>query len=136
MTAAGTLRSRAGWELPGEGLTIEVDPAGGPGGQHANRSSTRVRVRADLRRLRGPAAERVRHRLGEEVTVTVSETRSQVRNRAIALDRLRRRLDEASRPVPARRPTRPSRAAVKRRLAAKRHRSDIKRARRRPDPGD
>ena len=74
--------------------------------------------------------DRLLDKLGPVVTVVVDETRSQTRNRALALERLRARLETAlARPRP-RRATKPSRGSVERRLAAKRRRSDTKRGRR------
>ena len=66
------------------------------------------------------------------MTVSADDERSQLRNRRLALDRLRRRLAEALRVDPPRRPTRPTKGAVERRLEAKRHQAARKRDRRRP----
>lgn len=68
------------------------------------------------------------------VTVSVDESRSQWRNRAIALRRMTRLLRDASRIERSRRMTRPTRASRARRLEAKRRRSETKRLRRRPNP--
>jgi ribosome-associated protein len=73
-------------------------------------------------------------RLGAEVRVVVDAHRSQARNRVEALDRLAERLDEANRaPAPVRKPTRPTRGATERRLAAKR-RTAARKADRRAGP--
>lgn len=126
------------WVIPGDELRWSFGPAGGPGGQHANRAHTRVELRFDLARSTAfpdDVKARIRQRLGtDEVTVTVDQTRSQWRNRVIARRRLARRLLEASRRPPARRPTRPTRASRRRRRLEKQRRSDIKRLRRRPEP--
>jgi ribosome-associated protein len=74
-------------------------------------------------------------RLGPEVRVVVSDERSQLRNRELALERLRSRLADALYVEKPRRATKPSRAAKERRLEEKRHRSDTKR-RRRGEPDD
>jgi ribosome-associated protein len=81
------------------------------------------------------ALERLAGRLVDGVlTVTVSEQRSQLRNREAALERMGEILAAAvSPPPPKRRPTRPSRRAVDRRIAAKRRRSETKRLRRADD---
>jgi ribosome-associated protein len=107
--------------------------SGGPGGQHVNTANTRAEVRFDIAgspslgpRQRAPLLER----LGPEVRVVASEERSQLRNRELALERLRSRLAEALRVQTPRRATKPTRAAKEKRLEAKRQRSETKRRRR------
>lgn len=127
--------------IPAGELTWRFDPSGGPGGQHANRSSTRVELLFDVTSsavLDGATKARIlRHRnvdLGV-ISVRVSESRSQWRNRQIARERLVELLTEALQPPPPkRRRTRASRAARERRLAKKRERAETKRLRKRPDP--
>src|SRR3954468_12205401 len=102
-------------------------PSGGPGGQHATRSSTRAELRFDVAAspsLSEAQRERLLDRVGPLVVVVVDETRSQARNRALAVERLRTRLAAGLRRPRPRRPTKPSRGAVERRLTAKRRRSD------------
>jgi ribosome-associated protein len=117
-------------------LQWRFSASGGPGGQHANKAATRAEVRFDIATspsLTESQRERLVSRFGPSLTVIVDETRSQHRNRALALERLRSRLAGAlvrSRP---RRPTKPSRRAVERRLTAKHQRSETKRRRSRPD---
>ncbi len=127
--------------LPDAELKWRFDPSGGPGGQHANKSATRVELSFDVG---GSAAldETVRDRLlanlGTEVTdgivtVQVGESRSQWRNRQIARRRLADVLQDALRPPPPRRrATKPTRASKERRLAGKRARSETKRMRQTP----
>lgn len=116
-------------------------PSGGPGGQHANRSNTRAEARFDVERsasLSEAQRRRVSDKLGPVVTVIVDETRSQTRNRAIAVDRLAQRLADALVVPRPRRPTKPSRAAKARRVDTKRRRGETKRGRsrsHRPDEG-
>ena len=109
-------------------------PSGGPGGQHANRAHTRVEAEVDLRAARGIEAE-VRDRLGERlgpvIRVVVDQHRSQARNREQALDEVEKRLCEALVEAIPRKPTRPRRGAVERRLEAKRRRGARKAERRR-----
>jgi ribosome-associated protein len=130
--------------LPDEELEVRFSRSSGPGGSHANTSSTRVEVVFDLgasptltdaerdrarRRLRGKldAAGRLR--------VVAQDERSQARNRELALNRLAELLRHAlAPPPPARRPTRPSAAAQAERLAGKRRTGDAKRLRRPPEP--
>jgi ribosome-associated protein len=110
---------------------------GGPGGQHANTSDTRVEVRFDVAASPslGPRQRaRLLDRLGPVVRATASDTRSQARNRELALERLRDRVSDALRVRPARRATAPSAAARRRRLDAKRRQSARKRDRRPPRP--
>jgi len=109
--------------------------SGGPGGQHANTSDTRVEVRFDVASSPslGPRQRaRLLDRVGPVVRASASDTRSQARNRELALDRLRDRLADGLRVRPARRPTAPSVAARQRRLNAKRRQSARKRERRTP----
>jgi ribosome-associated protein len=107
--------------------------SGGPGGQHANRSNTRVEARLDLEHASGlgdDARVRLIEKVGPVVRVVVDDERSQSRNRALATDRLRALLAEALVVPKRRRPTRPSKAAKERRLQEKRHRSETKQSRR------
>lgn len=117
---------------------MRFGPSGGPGGQHANRSNTRVELRFDV--AASPSldeAQRARlvERIGPELRVVVDDERSQSRNRALAVQRLTARLAEALYEPTPRRSTRPSRAARQRRLDDKRRQSDRKRDRRAP-PSD
>lgn len=116
-------------------LEWRATTSGGPGGQHANRSLTAVEVRFDVEGSRslGPRQRaRLLERLGPVVRASASETRSQARNRELALDRLRSRIAAALHVDAPRRPTRPSGAARAERVDAKRRRGDVKRQRRRP----
>jgi len=120
-------------------VTVRFSPSGGPGGQHANRSNTRVDLRFDVAgspSLDEAQRHRIQARVGDEIRVVADDERSQLRNRSIALERLRARLAAALREERRRRPTRPSRAAKARRLDAKRRQAERKRDRRRPQPGD
>lgn len=131
------LRVSRSCRIPLDELTWRFSPSGGPGGQHANKASTRVEVRFDVAASAslGPRQRaRLLERLGPAVRVVVSDERSQLRNREIALTRLAARLGDALRVEPTRVPTRPSRAKHEARLQAKRHRSDVKKQRRAPHP--
>ena len=110
-------------------------PSGGPGGQHANKASTRAGVRFDV--TASPSLDeyqraRLLARIGPVVRISVDEERSQLRNRRLALERLRERLAAALVEPRTRRKTRPTRGSVERRLDAKRRQSTRKRQRR-PD---
>jgi len=109
--------------------------SGGPGGQHANTSNTRVELRFDIAgspSLGPRQRSRLLEQIGPSLRVVSSSERSQSRNRAEALERLRSRLADALHVDAPRHATRPTRAAKERRLDTKRRRSDVKRARRTP----
>jgi ribosome-associated protein len=123
-------------------LVERFDPSGGPGGQHANRTSTRVELSFDLGsstsippEIKRRALERLADRFTDGVvTVTSADTRSQWRNRRIARTRLVDLLAAAlTAPPPRRRPTRPTTASRRQRLNQKRLRAEVKRLRRRPE---
>jgi ribosome-associated protein len=126
---------RGGVELPLSEVQLRTSRSSGPGGQHANVTASRVEAVLDVAASSLPeeCKRRVLARLGPRVTATAQDTRSQARNRELALERLRDRLDAALRVRRARRPTQPSAAARRRRQEQKRRRSERKRARRRPD---
>jgi ribosome-associated protein len=116
-------------------LDWRTSRSGGPGGQHANTADTRVEVSLALDRARSLGRverERLRARFGPVVRAVAADTRSQARNRELALQRLRGRLAEGLRVERSRRPTRPTRAARTARLDDKRRRADVKRGRTRP----
>ena len=120
-------------------LVWRVSRSGGPGGQHANTSDTRVEVSFDVVRSGslGPRQRaRLLERLGPVVRATAADSRSQARNRELALERLKTRLTRGLAVERARRPTRASRAAQARRLDAKRRRGQQKQQRRRPAVDD
>jgi len=128
--------------IPADELEWTFSPSGGPGGQHANRSSTRAEVRFNVARSR--AFDDVTRRTllrkfdpDTVISVTADETRSQWRNRQMAARRLGDRIREALKPdPPRRRPTKPSRSARRRRIEEKRSRSRTKILRRPPGAED
>ncbi len=125
--------------IPFDELEWRFTGSGGPGGQHANTSNTKVELRFDIAGSvsLGPRQRaRLIDRLGDSVRVVASERRSQHQNRELALDRLRARLAEGLHVNPTRVASSPSKAAKRRRVEQKRHRGDIKRTRRRPSEGD
>lgn len=132
----GLLRVSSSCAIPLAELTWRFSRSGGPGGQHANTSDTRVEVRFDIAASTGLGPRqraRLIDRLGPVVRVVASDERSQHRNRELALERLAARLADALRVATPRRATRPTRGSVERRLQGKRHQADRKSARRRPD---
>ncbi|MGI9578627.1 MAG: alternative ribosome rescue aminoacyl-tRNA hydrolase ArfB [Microthrixaceae bacterium] len=129
------LRVSGGLTIPGAELSERFMPSGGPGGQHANRSNTRVELRFDAAAstaLSDYQRSRIIELLGDDVRVVVDDERSQHRNRDIARDRLAGRLRNALTRETKRRPTKPSRGAKERRLKEKKRRSEIKAQRRPP----
>lgn len=125
--------------IPRSELDVTFSTSGGPGGQHANRSNTRVELRFDVvasTALGEAQRERVIAKLGPEVRVVVDDERSQLRNRALAEERLVERLRAALHVDRPRRATRPTKASQRRRLDAKTRRSQVKRTRRRPGGDD
>src|SRR5207302_10520809 len=124
--------------VPAHELQWRFSRSSGPGGQGVNTSDSRVELSLDIAAstafspyLRRRALDRLANRLVDGVlTITASEHRSQLRNRQAALARLADTFRAAVAPPAApRRPTKPSKAAEERRLAAKRRRSQIKRNR-------
>jgi ribosome-associated protein len=128
--------------IPADELEWTFSPSGGPGGQHANRSSTRAEVRLDVAASRAfddMTRQTVLRRIDPEtvISATADETRSQWRNRRQAARRLADRIRETLAPEPpARRPTKPSRAARRRRIDEKRSRSRTKSLRQTPRADD
>ena len=128
--------SFSGGTVPVSAVVWRFGPSGGPGGQHANRSNTRVEAVVDLTStgdIDPEVRQRLIDRLGAELRVAVDDTRSQARNREIALDRLEERLRRGLVTAKPRKPTRPSRRARRRRLDDKRRRAETKRGRARID---
>jgi len=119
--------------LPLGEVELQVSRSSGPGGQHAQRSETRVVAVFDVAAssaLTEAQKRRVIARAGPVLRATAQDERSRARNRAIALERLAAALREALRVERKRVPTQPSAAARERRLTAKRRRSETKRLRR------
>jgi ribosome-associated protein len=126
----------AGTFVPVEEIELRASRSGGPGGQHANKTSTRIEAVFDVSAsasLTDAQKERIVRRLGPRVTAVAQDARSQTRNRGLALERLRTRLAEALVTRKKRQPTRPGRGARERRLEQKRRQSERKQARRRPE---
>ncbi len=123
--------------IPLEELVWRFSGSGGPGGQHANTANTRVELLFDVATSPslGPRQRaRLLERLGPAVRVVASDSRSQLRNRELALERLAGRLAAALRVERPRLATSPTRASRERRLEDKRRRSERKRDRRPPEP--
>ena len=130
------LRPAPGVAIPLEEVVIRASRSSGPGGQHANVTASRIEVAFDVQAsesLTDDQKRRIMGRTGPVVRAVAQETRSQTRNRELALQRLEERLGRALAVRKARRATRPSKGAVERRLQAKRRQSQRKSDRRRPE---
>jgi ribosome-associated protein len=117
-------------------ITFRVSRSSGPGGQHAQKSSTRVEAVFDVEASEGLSeAERSRvvDRLGTVVRAIAQDERSQVRNRELATERVLEQVRKAARPRRRRTATAPTKASRERRLEEKRLRGETKRLRRPPD---
>jgi len=117
-------------------VAFRFSRSSGPGGQHAQKSSTRVEALFDVEQsgaLSPAEKRRVLERLGPVVRAVAQDERSQLRNRELATDRIVEQLREATRVRRRRRATTPTAAARERRLEEKKRRGDTKRLRRPPD---
>jgi ribosome-associated protein len=125
--------------LPLAEVELRASRSSGPGGQHANVTASRIEAVLDVRNTSALTEEqrrRVLARCGPRIVAVAQDTRSQARNRELALERLRGRLAQALAVQRHRRTTRPGRGAVERRLDSKRKTGERKRARRRPSGDD
>ena len=116
-------------------LEWRFSASGGPGGQHANTSNTRVELLFDIEgsgSLGPRQRDRLVERLGPRLRVVASERRSQLQNRELAIERLRERMAAALHVDPPRKPTKPSKAAKRVRVEQKRRTGERKRTRRAP----
>jgi ribosome-associated protein len=123
--------------IPLSEIAFRYSRSSGPGGQHAQKSETRVEALFDVD-ASSSLTDRQKHRVvrkaGPVLRAIAQDERSQARNRELAVERVADALREALRVERRRVPTKPSKAAVQRRLEQKRRRSDTKRLRR--PPGD
>lgn len=121
--------------IPISEITVRTSRSSGPGGQHANVTASRVEAVFDVASspsLSEDQRRRAMGRVGPRLTAVAQDARSQSRNRDLALERLRERLERALVVPRTRRPTRPSGGARQRRLDSKRRAGERKRERRRP----
>jgi ribosome-associated protein len=135
----GALFVNSELRIPREELAFRASRAGGPGGQHVNKTSTRIELvwsvrgsRALSEEQRSRLAVKLATRLDSEgiLRIVASDSRSQTRNRDVAEDRLARLVRLALAVPKIRRKTRPTRGGVEKRLQSKRELSEKKRERR------
>jgi ribosome-associated protein len=121
--------------LPFSEIELRVSRSSGPGGQHAQKSSTRVEAIFEVEAssaLSEVQKRRVVGRVGPVLRAVAQDERSQARNRELAVERLVEKLRVALAVPRARKPTRPTASSRERRLAGKKRRGETKRLRRRP----
>jgi ribosome-associated protein len=130
---SGDLPINAELTIPIEEVQIRTSRSSGPGGQHANVTASRVEasiVLDECTALSERDRARLQARFGPRVTASAQDTRSQMRNRELALERLRARIEQALRVQKPRRPTKPSRTSTRKRVDTKRQRGQLKKGRR------
>jgi ribosome-associated protein len=133
MSASESIRVTRSVVLPRSEIELRTSRSSGPGGQHAQKSETRVEAVFDVE---GSAAlsdgqkRRVLAKAGPVLRAIAQDERSQLRNKELAIERLVEQLRAALRVERARVPTKPSAAARRRRLDEKKRRGDVKRLRR------
>lgn len=145
-------RLAPGVEVPGDALRFSASRSGGPGGQNVNKRSTKVELRVRVHdlpislwskrrliRIAGPGrtvGDEGEDGVGEvEIQITSDAERTQRGNKRACLDRLREMLINATHRPRPRKPTRPSRGAIERRIKEKKVRGERKRLRKPPERG-
>jgi ribosome-associated protein len=122
--------------VPSSEIELRFSRSSGPGGQHAQRTETRVEAVFDVEEstaLTDVQKRRVVAKAGPTIRAVAQDERSQWRNRELAIERVVEALREALKVERRRRPTKPTAAARERRLEQKRRRSQTKRLRRPPE---
>jgi ribosome-associated protein len=133
------MRVTANVAIPLTEIELRTTRSSGPGGQHANVTDSRVEASfhvAASTALSEAQKTRVIARTGPVVRAVAQDARSQLRNRELALERLRDKLRQALHVDRPRRATKPSRGAKTRRLEAKRQLGERKQGRQRPKLDD
>jgi len=132
---ADLIRVTRSVNLPVDEIQLRFSRSSGPGGQHAQRSETRVEAILDVQAssaLTDAQKRRVIDRAGPTLRSVAQDERSQWRNRELAVERLVETLRAALKVERKRRPTKPTAGARERRLEQKKRRSETKRLRRPP----
>jgi len=133
MTAPESIRVTRSVVLPRAEIELRTSRSSGPGGQHAQKSETRVEAVFDVEAssaLTDGQKKRVLAKAGPVLRAVAQDERSQLRNKELATERLVASLREALHVERKRVPTKPSKAAKERRLDDKRRRGEVKRLRR------
>ena len=133
MTASESIRVTRSVVLPRAEIELRTSRSSGPGGQHAQKSETRVEAIFDVEgsnALTPGQKRRVLAKAGSTLRAIAQDERSQLRNKELATERLVAMLREALRVERKRVPTKPTKAAKERRLDDKRRRGEVKRLRR------
>lgn len=127
--------------VPADSIQITFVRSSGPGGQNVNKRSTKAQLRININNI--PLNDRAHARLvrlgrnainsNNELVLSADDTRSQSRNRRACMDRLREIIMRALIEPKMRKATKPTRGSVRRRLEAKKQRSETKKRRRPPD---
>jgi len=131
----GSLFIRARLTIPSHEIALRVTTSGGPGGQHANRSLTRVVASFDVAESQALSnADRALliQKIGPVVRTSAGRFRSQGQNRSAALEQLADKIAVALTRLPPRRPTKPTKGSKVRRVDDKKARGRVKEQRRRP----
>lgn len=130
-----SLRINGGTRIPLSDVVVRASRSSGPGGQHANMTSSRIEVSFDVQAsgaLSPGQQALVLDRIGPVVRAVSQDARSQSRNRQLALERLADRIRDALHVDAKRRPTGPSRNAKRKRVESKVKRGQVKKDRRNP----
>lgn len=125
--------------IPMAEIIVRASRSGGPGGQHANVTASKIEAVWDVTESQVVSdwqRERITERLGPVVRSIAQDTRSQAANRDLALERLAGRLAAALVVERPRRKTKPTKGSVQRRLGAKKQQAQRKAGRRRPSGED
>ncbi len=133
MDQDGDLHTPDGLIVPESALVWAFARSGGAGGQHVNKTSSKVTLTIAVETVLGPTAaiERLRSSLPSEVRTTSQTSRSQWRNRQLCLQQISEILDAAAKPpATKRKKSKPTRGSIERRLASKRRDSEKKESRR------
>jgi len=131
----GSLYIRARLTIPSDEVVLRVTTSGGPGGQHANRSLTRVIASFQVSEssvLSNADRELLLDKIGPVVRASAGRFRSQGQNRSAALEHLAQKIAEALTRQPPRRATKPTKGSKIRRVDDKKARGRVKERRRRP----
>ena len=131
----GSLFIRARLTIPSHEIALRVTTSGGPGGQHANRSLTRVVASFDVaesQALSNADRSLLIQKIGPVVRTSAGRFRSQGQNRSAALEQLADKIAVALTRSPPRRPTKPTKGSKVRRVDDKKARGRVKEQRRRP----